>query len=443
MSHSNTSRKFYGWTLLPFLCLVYSIPIGFAFYGPPVINTFMVEDLKLHRGQINVGYSIIGIVLGLGALFIPWLINRFGPKKTLAIGAVLASVSSVLIALTGGILTDIGGQAYPLLYWLVCILIGLGVSFGSVVPVQALVLLWFNAHRALAMGLVLGGGAIGGFIYPQIISNCIIAFNNDWRVGWYIVAIACFIGAAIAMVTIKNRPEDIGQYPDGLSPDQVKENAILDKNKFIKTYRSPIDWAAKDAFKTHSFWLIIFATGIIFFLWQVLLTQAPAHLHDRGFSASDPVIFLQPAFIYGLTLACSIIGRLSVSILGERIEPRFIMASAAMFLVVGGGCFWLASRDNMWAVYIFPIFTGIGFGATYVSIPLIVGNYYGVNSFADLIRFINPVNAVFQFSAPAVAGFMFDINHSYGLTVAIACALGIIGAVSILFCTPPATPTKN
>jgi len=437
MPEKTGKNKFYGWVLLPILCLVYSIPIGFAMYGPPVINTFMAEDLKLQRWQVNVGYSIIGIVLGLGSLFIPWLMNRFGPKKTLAIGAVLIAVSSILMALLGNIMVGFFGHSYPLIYWIICLAVGLGVSFGSMVPIQALVLLWFNVHRALAMGLVLGGGAIGGFIYPQIISSFIRLFGNDWKAGWYVIAIACFIGALVAMLAVRNRPEEIGQHPDGLSPQQLEQTAKSARHNLIRTYRSPVNWTPADAFKTRSLWLLMLGTSAIFFLWQLLLTQAPAHLHDRGFSASDPLLFLQPAFIYGLILAFSIIGRLSISVLGERIEPRFIMACASLLLVTGGSLFWLASKENLWAVYLFPLFTGIGFGATYVSIPLIIGNYYGVSSFADIMRVVNPVCTVFQFSAPTLAGLMYDINHTYGLAILIACFMGLTGIVMILFCKPP------
>jgi Na+/melibiose symporter-like transporter len=93
MPDKKTGGGFYGWWLLPILCLVYSIPIGFALYGPPVINTYMTKALGWERGQINLGYTIMGIMLGMGALFIPFLINRFGPRKTLVIGY-LTAVSS-------------------------------------------------------------------------------------------------------------------------------------------------------------------------------------------------------------------------------------------------------------------------------------------------------------------------------------------------------------
>lgn len=437
MRDKRKRSKFYGWVMLPVLCLVYSIPIGFIIYGAPVINTFMAEDLKLQRWEVNVGYSIIGIVLGLGALLIPWLIKRFGPKNTLAIGAVITAISSILLALLGNVMVGLFGNSYPLIYWIICLVIGLGVSFCSVIPVQALVLIWFNIHRALAMGLVLGGGAIGGFIYPQIISNCIIVFDGDWRIGWYVIAIACFIAATVAVISVKNSPEDIGQHPDGISPGQLEAAAQNAENKHLMPRPNRINWPASAAFKTRSFWLLLASTSMIFFLWQVLLTQTPAHLNDRGFSSSDPVLYLQPAFIYGLIMAFSITGRLSVSLFGNRIESRLLIAVSAFMLVIGGVLFWMASKDNLWTVYLFPLFTGIGFGATYVSIPLIIGNYFGAGSFTDLTKVIHPVNAMSQYAAPICAGLIYDINHSYAIIILSACIMGLIGMTTIFFCKPP------
>ncbi len=437
MPNKATGSGFYGWWLLPILCLVYSIPIGFALYGPPVIYTFMAEDLGWQRGQVNVGYSIIGIMLGVGALAIPWLINRFGPRKTLAIGGIIICLSCVLMALLAQTIATIAGHSYPILYWVICFFVGLGLSFSTVVPIQALVLLWFNVHRALALGLVLGGGAIGGFIYPQIISAGIVSFGNDWRVGWYIIALACLAGAVIALIAVRNRPEDLGQHPDGLSPQAEQAAIAHTKHRLIKTYRTPVNWQFPDAVRTRALWLIVGATGFIYFLWQAVLTQTPAHLHDRGFSPTDPQLLFQPAFIYGLILACSIIGRLSVSFLGEKIEARYLIGIAGFSLLVGGVLFTVASRDNLLAAYIYPLLSGFGFGTAYVATPLIVGNYFGAASFPSISRITNPINSVFQFASPAFAGYMYDINGNYDTAMFIACAGALIGVVLILFCTPP------
>ncbi|MBN1375913.1 MAG: MFS transporter [Dehalococcoidia bacterium] len=429
MSEKTNSKGFYGWVLLPVLCLVYSIPIGFALYGPPVIYRFMQDELGWQRGEINLGYTIIGMMIGLGAFIIPWLIDRFGPRKTLTIGAAMTAMVCICMAFIG--------QSYPI-YLVLCFLAGLGISFGSVVPVQALVLLWFNARRALAMGIVLGGGAIGGFIYPQIISAAIVSFGNDWRIGWYVIAIACFAGALIAMLAVRNRPEDLGQYPDGISPEEEKEALAKAGHKPARTYRSPVDWSFKDTLKTRAFWSMVIGTSMIFFLWQTVVTQTPAHLSDRGFSPSDPALFLQPAFIYGLIVACSVIGRLSVSFLGELMEARFLIVIAGSCLVIGGILFWLVSKDNLWIAYLYPLLVGFGFGATYVSFPLILGNYFGSGSFHKISAIASPIGTVSQYVAPFVAGHIYDVNGNYGLALMIACSSAFIGTLIILFCKPPA-----
>jgi MFS family permease len=414
--------------LLPILCLVYSIPIGFALYGPPVIYRFMQKELSWQRGEINLGYTFIGVMIGVGAFIIPWLMGRFGPRKTLTIGGVLTAVAVFFMALLG--------QIYPV-YLLLCFFVGLGIALGSIIPVQALVLLWFNVHRALVMGLVLGGGAIGGFIYPQIINAAIVAFGGDWRAGWMVIAIACLAGALIALIAVRNRPEDLGQHPDGLCTETVLESMSHAKHRPIKTYRSPVNWSFRDAIRTKALWFIIIGASLIFFLWQTVLTQTPAHLSDRGFSTSDPLLYLQPAFIYGLVLAFSVVGRLSVSFLGELIESRFLVAIAGLCLITGGVLFWFASKENLWAAYLYPLFAGFGFGATYVCYPLLLGNYFGTESFHKMSAISNPITTGFQYSAAFVAGQMYDVNGNYGLAIIIACSSALIGAVVILLCRPP------
>lgn len=428
MATAQKRERFYGWILLPILCLIYSIPIGFALYGPPVIYPFMQKELHWQRGEINLGYTIIGIILGMGALLIPWMIGHFGPRKTLAIGFITIAIASFIMTLFG--------YLYPV-YIVLCFLIGLGMAFSSVVPIQALVILWFNVHRALAMGIVMGGGAIGGFIYPQVISNVITNLGDDWRTGWVIIAVACFIGALIAIIGIRNSPEDLGQHPDGISPEQLHHAMQNADYKPIRTYRSSINWRFKDALKTHQLWGIVLSTGFIFFLWQVVLTQTPAHLTDQGFSPMEPSLLLQPSFIYGLILACSILGRLSLSFLGETLETRFIIAIAGFSVTIGGALFWFVSRDNLWAIYLYPLLAGFGFGATYVSVPLITGNYFGAGAFPSISAITQPIISIFQFSSPFIAGKLYDLNNNYGLAMLIACTVGLTGTLLILLCKPP------
>ena len=434
MPDTSEKQGFYGWVLLPILCVVYSVPIGFALYSPPVIYQFMSPELHWQRGEINLGYTVIGMVLGLSAPLTAWLIHRMGARRTLTVGGILTALASVLMAALG--------HLYPV-YLVLCFFVGLGIAFGSVLPIQTLVIYWFNARRALAIGIVLGGGALGGFIYPQLVSAGITGFGGDWRIGWDIVAFADFIVAVVALILVRNEPADLGQHPDGLSPQQLHEVQQHAKHRLIRTYRSPVNWTVRNALRTPTIWLLIASTGCIFFLWQAILTQTPFHLRDRGFLSTDPSLLMRPEFIYGLIIFCSIIGRLSVSFLGELFETRFLLSTAGFSLFIGGILFWIASKEAIWAVYLFPLFVGFGFGATYVSTPLITGNYFGAGAFAGISGITNPIGAVFQFSSPFIAGLLYDINGNYGLAMLVSCTGALAGAVLILFCTPPKPVATN
>jgi MFS family permease len=356
-----------------------------------------------------------------------------GPRRTITLGLILCLVSSLAVALFANV--------YPI-YLLLCFFLGLSVCFSAILPVQTLVLYWFNAHRALAMGLVLGGGAIGGFIYPQIISSLIINFGNDWRVGWEVIAAACVLGSIIAALTIRNRPEDLGQHPDGRAPVEPSAHEGR-RHKAIKTYRSPINWKLADAVRTRPMWIIIVAVTLVFFLWQTVLTQTSFHLHDRGFISTDPIVYYRPEFIYGLILLFSILGRLSVSFLGEILESRVIIGIAGACLMAGGIFFWFVTRDNVATTFLFPLLTGFGFGATYVSVPLITGNYFGANSFPSIMSVLYPIENGVQFCAPFVAGQLYDINGNYGLALLLSLSAALIGTVLIFFCKPPIPRNVN
>jgi len=213
MGAETQGRGFYGWWLLFFLWIVYTIPIGFVFYAPPVLYPFMIEATGWSRGEIMVGYGAMGLSMGLAAPLTAWMIGRLGARLTLFIGGIIVAIAAFLMGLVGHI--------YPV-YVILSVFVGLGAMSASIIPVQTVIVFWFSIRRALALGLVLGGGAIGGFFAPQVVNAAVLAVGGDWRVGWFIVAIASVIAAVVAIVAVRNRPADMGQHPDGLSPDESK-----------------------------------------------------------------------------------------------------------------------------------------------------------------------------------------------------------------------------
>ena len=421
MEAETQPRGFYGWWMLFFLWIVYTIPIGFAFYGPMVLYPFMIEEIGWSRGEVMVGATAMMLLVGLSAPLTAWMIGRLGARLTLFIGELIVAAAALLIGLTGHI--------YPM-YLVLCVIAGFGMSFSSMIPVQTVVISWFSARRALALGLVLGGGAIGGFVAPQIISAAVVGTGGDWRVGWFIIATAAIVAAVVAMLKVRNRPEDMGQYPDGLAADGTGSVAARGR-RAARTYRTAARWTVRDAVKTRALWFLIIGQAGCFFLWQVIITQGPLHLQDRGF---DPAT---AAFFYSLAIGLSIAGRFTIAGLGDIIEPRFLFAFGALCILGGGILFWFVSPDAMWAAYLYPLLAGFGLGSAYICMPTIIGNYWGPEAFAKVNGLIAPIAMSFPVMAAPLAGFLYDAQGSYLTVMLISWIATVIGFVAVLLCTPP------
>jgi len=354
-----------------------------------------------------------------------WMIGRLGARVTLAIGGVIVTISAVLMGLFG--------HTYSV-YIVLSLLVGLGAALASMIPVQTVVVAWFSARRAMAMGLVMGGGAIGGFLAPQIISVAVEAGGGNWRIGWFIIAVAAVVGIVVAMLTVRNQPSDVGQHAHGLAPDET--DAAGGTIRTPRTYRTTVDWTLRQALKSPILWLLVVAVVCSFFLWTLVVSQGPLHLKDRGF---DPSMV---AFFYSLSIGLSVVGRFTTAALGDTIEPRYLFAFGAFCILVGGILFWFVSPTAMWAAYLYALLGGFGFGIAYICVPTIVGNYWGAKGFASINGTVSPISMLFQAMAAPLAGFLYDLQGSYLTILIVGWVLAATSVVAIFLCKPPKLKTE-
>src|SRR5437762_11049216 len=68
--------------------------VGIALYGLPFFYDFMVRDFGWSRAQVTSGNAlsklVVGPLFGFGA---GWVIDRFGPRRLMIIGIVMAGVA--------------------------------------------------------------------------------------------------------------------------------------------------------------------------------------------------------------------------------------------------------------------------------------------------------------------------------------------------------------
>src|SRR5438477_11264983 len=70
--------------------------VGLALYGLPFFYDFMVRDFGWSRAQVTSGNAISKLIVGpLFGFFAGWLVDRFGPRRLMVVGILMAGIALV------------------------------------------------------------------------------------------------------------------------------------------------------------------------------------------------------------------------------------------------------------------------------------------------------------------------------------------------------------
>ena len=143
--------------------------VGLALYGLPLYYDFMVRELGWSRTMVTSGNAISKLVVGpLFGFAAGWIVDRFGPRRLMMAGIVMA----------GGALIGLGATSLSGAFYFFYFFNALGYVCGGPLPCQVLVSRWFDKTRGKVMGIAYLGIGVGGAIVP-LLSAWLTA-----RVGW-------------------------------------------------------------------------------------------------------------------------------------------------------------------------------------------------------------------------------------------------------------------
>jgi MFS family permease len=406
-------RLFQGWKIVAAACFCYGFGISPAYYSWGFYFPELEAELGYSRtdlgwvfGVFTFLYSAIGPVGG-------FLQNRIGIRNTMILGAVMAAVGFVIVS-----------QAHTKPAFLIgfSILGGCGVGLSTILPCQTLGQNWFLKRRALAIALIMSSG---GFVAPFITKTDEWVIQNigyGWRAGWLIIAAVSVLTAIVAYFFIRDTPESVGQHRDGVDGNDAAA---------VQAAAHDPGWTGWQALRTKQFFLITVA-GIAYATpWGVVISHGRSHLTDNGLELSAI------AAVMGMVGWFSIGGRLS-GMLGDRISPQSIVSLALVLEGIGVAGFYFV-EDKAFA-YASLFLLGLGFGATYVSIPVIFSQYFGRKAFGTTAGVRIMITGVFNGLGPFVAGAFYDRVGSYFIPFMGLTALCFLGAFTAAISTSPGDP---
>jgi len=365
--------------------------VGIALYGLPFYYDYMVKELGLSRTQVTSGNALSKLIVGpLFGFFAGWIVDRFGPRKLMLGGILMAGMA----------LIGLGNMNALWMFYFFYLLNALGYVCAGPLPNQVLLSRWFDKSRGKAMGIAYLGIGLGGALVVQL--SAFLARQFGWRtalgsLGFLIVVIAFPLA-----FFVKESPSGT---PTGLKPSAPPQ---------------PIGWVLRSP----RFYLLMIGSmcsiGAVGGANQhlKLLLALDLHFTDQ-----------QVANVASLVLISSLIGRVTMGWLADRFPKKYVML--LIYLIVAAGISLLFFAWAPGVIYVFAVVFGIGLGGDYMIIPLMAGELFGVTVLGRLMGIVLTADGVAEALAPLLVGRFRDQLGSYGVAFIVLLVLALVGSVAI------------
>jgi MFS family permease len=412
--------SFYGWKLLAAYWLILFANFGFPLYGASVVNTDMAAALHWDRTQLGLAYSIYQLMLGLPAPLISMLIARKGARFTTAIGCGIVVAGALLMS-------SVVHTAWQT-YIFYSFLMGLGAMTGGILVGQTAVNRWFTRYKGLAITIVHIGITFGGFVAAKLLDRVIRAAGGNWRAGWWTMACLSAIAALLAIAFVRERPSDLGQFPDGATAEEAAAFAVRAES-VARVHKTNEDWKFSEALRTPAIWLILISLLGFSAGYPVFLAHGNAHLRDLGYTPA------QAASSFSIMVLSSLCGTLLFAAISDLVEPRLVWAIASIFFAVG--LVLSLSAAGPFGLYLYAIVMGSSYGICFSAMMVLPANYYGLKGYPPVISLFMVIGTIAAASAATLAGVIFDRLHTYSPIFYASAALAVLAAILLLVMKPP------
>ncbi len=412
-------RPFYGWRLVGALASMDFLNLGFPFYIGAVINPYMLQHIVMSRGMYGFGFTLLNLFVGLPSTLVAVSILRRGIRATYLIGSALVCVGSLFLAFV---------TTKPWEYLLgFGVINGIGVCFGDIIPGSTAAARWFERYRGRAVGLVLSGSGICGFLMAPLVDKLLRASGGNWHLGWEIVAGGAVLAGIIAVLFVKESPEDLGQLPDGGTKMSSHARERHEASRLVTRF----EWTPAEAYRTRGYWLVVVAGLAAQFPFFLFTAHWLLHLRGAGVSSGDA------AFSMGLFTVSAIGGRLIGGWLMDTMTARFAFTIGLFCYVFGSLAALRVGASELLIADAAAVLYGLGIGWTFTCMTTCIAHFYGPSAFPKLAGTLLLLTSCGASPAGWVGGKIFDLSGGYARAWQLNILITVIGIVAILFAARP------
>jgi len=411
---------FYGWVVVAVAFVTMGVGVNtrtaFSLLFPPILAEFGWD-----RGRTAAAFSVGFIAATVYAPVIGVLMDRFGPRVVIPLGAILVSV--------GMISATFISQPWHLDLTL-GVLVGGGTIFLSYMGHSLFLPYWFARRRGLALGIAFAGVGVGSMILFPWLQGLIS------RVGW---RETCWVMAILLLVIVlppnillqRRRPEDLGLRPDGENPSALPLQGQTHADNVVDHAWATIDWTLARALKTTRFWWFFLASATSLYAWYAVQVHQTKYLGEVGFSPEVA------AYALGLVGLTGSVGQIILGHLSDRIGREWVWTISALgFALCYVILLTMQSHPSPVLLYLMIATQGLlgyGMASVYSAIPLELfqGKQYG--AIAGMLSVASSLGAGL---GPWVTGVLYDRMGSYTPSFYLGIGLSLVSIVCVWLAAP-------
>ncbi|WP_440896452.1 L-lactate MFS transporter [Amphibacillus sp. Q70] len=223
--------------LIALSAIAIHLSIG-SVYAYSVLKNPIADLIGWSDKTVTIAFTLAIALLGMSAAFFGKSVEKWGPRKSATIAAILFGTGQLITGIS------LATETLMLFYLGYGIIGGMGLGLGYISPVSTLVK-WFPDRRGLATGMAVMGFGAGSLIAAPVITGLIktVGLSNTF-----------FIMAGIYFTLMLSGALYIVKPPKNWMPFTKSTKSSKSKAQKVQTSLQQLN--AKEAVRTNRFWLL-------------------------------------------------------------------------------------------------------------------------------------------------------------------------------------------
>lgn len=237
----------------------------------------------------------------------------------------------------------------------------------------------------------------------------------SWQITMQIYAGAvALLGLAVA-ACLRGRPEDVGQYPDGIRPAAATSEPSRRLNNSV---------TLREAARRAQFWWFFAAI----FFGSIGLFLALVHINP--YAQQQGLDVTQANLLIGLIGVGNIGGRLVLGRIGDRMGAQRFLVVVTLSLVALCGLWSMA--QGFTALIVFALLFGAANGGCIALYPAVASTWFGTRNLGAILGALYVAVGIAAVAGGRTAGLLYDLYQNYMLPIFLAGISALLSVAGII-----------